>query len=306
MAFHFNRNLKNRNLYWVINLNVLSKDEIKYLLGSAVIYLDSVVNAGADYAVRRVVESDSSHLIFAFQVIDWAPFFKSDKFNFFWNSLIFDTLLYRTNTYFITCITFDNKPRIELNFWSVYLNIYHGIWVVQGHFMIYSDYVPSSTIPYLDSCIIWCRTNKWIASSCSVNSINNTVMAFHSLQSCSCSIVEHSDSVIRWGCEYMFAFLTKLEIQNGTLKIEFKYFEGYRNQYLVCMWYLVIIETFTKNFPIIYMTIKTRWYKTFSIIGKLFLRWFIFFLQNPEWNFLRRSKNYKRFLSAINFSIMAF
>ena len=61
-----------------MNLNVLSKMKKKYLLGSAVIYLDSVVNAGADYAVRRVVEGDSSHLIFAFQVIDWAPFFKSD------------------------------------------------------------------------------------------------------------------------------------------------------------------------------------------------------------------------------------
>ena len=58
-------------------LNVLSKMK-KYLLGSAVIYLDSVVNAGADYAVRRVVEGDSSHLIFAFQVIDWASFFMSD------------------------------------------------------------------------------------------------------------------------------------------------------------------------------------------------------------------------------------
>ena len=58
-------------------LNVFSKMK-KYLLGSAVIYLDSVVNAGADYAVRRVVEGDSSHLIFAFQVIDWASFFMSD------------------------------------------------------------------------------------------------------------------------------------------------------------------------------------------------------------------------------------
>ena len=48
----------------------------KYLLCSAVIYLDSVVNAGTDYAVRRVVKGDSSHLIFAFQVIDWAPFFR--------------------------------------------------------------------------------------------------------------------------------------------------------------------------------------------------------------------------------------
>ena len=68
-------------------LNVLSKMK-KYLLGSAVIYLDSVVNAGADYAVRRVVEGDSSHLIFAFQVIDWASFFMSDiqhflKLNYF-------------------------------------------------------------------------------------------------------------------------------------------------------------------------------------------------------------------------------
>ena len=100
-------------------LNGLSKMK-KYLLGSAVIYLDSVVNAGADYAVRRVVEGDSSHLIFAFQVIDWAPFFKSD-IQLFFETLIFDTLLYRI--YFITSITFDNKPSIELNFWSGYLDI---------------------------------------------------------------------------------------------------------------------------------------------------------------------------------------
>ena len=63
---------------------------MKYLLCSAVIYLDSVVNAGADYAVRRVVEGDSSHLIFAFQVIDWAPFLKSDIL-LFWK-LLFLTL----------------------------------------------------------------------------------------------------------------------------------------------------------------------------------------------------------------------
>ena len=148
------------------------------------------------------------------------PLFSSLIFNSFWNSYFW---LYRI--YFITSITFDNKPSIELNFWSGYLDIsryFDKSGLLFGKKYDIFRHFPSSTIPYLDSSIVWCRTNKWITSSCSVNSINNTVMAFHSLQSCSCSIVEHSDSVIRWGCEYMFAFLTKLEIQNGTLKFEFK------------------------------------------------------------------------------------
>ena len=66
--------------YFPISITLICKRAFgawkPYLLCSAVIYLDSVVNAGADYAVRRVVEGDSSHLIFAFQVIDWAPFFE--------------------------------------------------------------------------------------------------------------------------------------------------------------------------------------------------------------------------------------
>ena len=41
----------------------------------------------------------------------------------------------------------------------------------------------------------------------------------------------------------MFAFLTKLEIQNGTLKFEFKYFEGYGN----------ILDTVISNLPCVHV-----------------------------------------------------